>query len=152
MSGVVLVPLSRADWADLAAGHTLATHEAYAPTAALAETFDLTDLEEVERAALLVASLAALLRTGERLVASVEAAFDVDQDSHLGLAHIAGLTMGDVSAYFIDGPDAGSAIAAAVAASAGLDLDTAWELPEVQALLEHDLWWHGATEPLPATP
>ncbi len=149
MSGVLLVPLNRDEWATLQAGHTLSSHVAFAPTAALGQTFELEDLEEVERAALLVASVASLLTSGERLVASVEAAFDVVADSHVGEAKVAGLTMGDVSAYFIDAPEAAPALAAAVKASVGLDLDAAWELPEVQALLEHDLLWHGATEPLP---
>ncbi|HOB03734.1 MAG TPA: hypothetical protein PKM36_00505 [Propionibacteriaceae bacterium] len=149
MSGVLLVPLTREEWAMLREGRTLSSHDAYAPTAALGETFDLEELEEVERAALLVASVASLLASGERLVASVEAAFDVDHESHLGKAHVAGLTMADVGAYFIDGPEAADAVAAAVAATPGLDLDTAWETAEVQALLEHDLLWHGPTEPLP---
>ncbi len=150
MSGVLLVPLTRAEWDDLRAGQTLSSHPAFAPTAALGRTFELDDLEEVERAALLVASVASLLRSGERLVASVETAFDVDADSHLGQAHVAGLTMGDVAAYFIDGPQAADDLAVAARAAASLDLDAAWELPEVQTLLEHDLLWHGATEPLPA--
>lgn len=148
MSGVLLVPLTREEWEQLRAGHTLSSHDAYAPTAALGRTFDLTELEEVERAALLVASVASLLRSGERLVATVEAAFDALPDSHLGQAHISGLTMSDVSAYFVDGPEAADAVAAAAKAVHGLDLDAAWERPEVQALLEHDLLWHGADEPL----
>lgn len=149
MSGLLLVPLTRDEWADLRAGHTLASHDAYAPTAALGRTFELVELEEVERAALLVASVASLLRSGERLVAAVEAAFDTVPDSHLGQAHIAGLTMSDISAYFADGPGAAEAVTAAAEASEGHDLDSAWELPQVKALLEHDLLWHGAREPLP---
>lgn len=150
MSGVVLVPLTRDEWANLVDGHSLGSLGAYAPTASLGLTFELDDLEEVERAALLVASVASLLRSGERLVASVEAAFDVQPGGQLGQAHLSGLTFADVTAYFVDGPEAAEAVGAAAGACPGLDLEAAWELPEVQALLEHDLLWHGPSEPLPS--
>ena len=53
------------------------------------------------------------------------------------------------TAYFVDAPAAAGAVRAAAVACRDLDLDEAWDEPDVQALLEHDLLWHGPSEPLP---
>ncbi len=145
---IVLVPLARDEWAALRSGATLTDVGAHAPTPALGATFDLDDPEELERAALLVASVAALLRTGERLVASVDAPYVADPAGRLGEARVPALRLADVSAYFVDDPQTAPVVVAAAAAAAGLDVDTAWDVPEVQGLLAHDLLWHGASEPL----
>jgi len=149
LTDVVLVPLTRPEWATLQSGGVLGPLGAHVPTADLGRTFDLDDPDELERAALLVASVAALQRSGERFVVAAAATFDLEPGGRLGQATIARLTLGDVTAYFVDAPAAAGAVRAAAVACRDLDLDEAWDEPDVQALLEHDLLWHGPSEPLP---
>lgn len=127
--------------------------DGFAATPELYETFDLglDEDEDAEHAALLVASVSALCRTGRRVVLVADL-MDVAAAPDPAVRANGGVTTGAVprsrcTAWFADEPEA--TVVPAAAAAAGLDLDAAWQLPEVQHLLEHhDLLWHGMDEPL----
>jgi hypothetical protein len=117
-------------------------------TTGLCETFSLTpaDDEEAERTALLLAGLSSLMTTGRRLVLVVESRA-TDEGGGLGECSLASVAWRDVSAIFADAPDAAQAVRDAASATAGLDLDAAWDVTAVQALLsEHDPLWFGPEE------
>ncbi len=121
---------------------------AFAVTPGLCDTFSLppTADEEAERTALLLAGLSSLISYGSRLVLVVETT-PTDDDGGLGESTLPGLSWRDVSAIFAEPPEAAAAVATAVAAVQGLDLDAAWDADAVQALMsEHDLLWYGPEE------
>jgi len=143
---LVMVPLSEAQLAILAAGEALsAALLGIAANRALAATFGVEDSEQAETAALQLADVAGL--TGFEaairivVVASV-AAHLVPDEADNGLVIVDGLNPTQVQAFFTGACDD------AVARQAqGLSLDEAWALPAVQDLLgRHPLAWHDATE------
>lgn len=145
---VAFVPVSEEVLADLPSTPLVGPTPAFAVTTGLCDTFSLTpaDDEEAERTALLLAGLSAVMAHGRRLVLVVDARAD-DLGGGLGECTLGGVSWKDVSAIFADAPEAGSAVAEASAAAAGLDLDEAWDVPAVQILLsEHDLLWFGPEE------
>lgn len=144
------LPLTGAQLDGWAAGGVLpGPVRGYAATDGLRAAFGAGDEEEAEHIALLVASVASLAATGQRLVAVVEAATvpAPDGDPDFGEVEATGvLRYGDVQSLFADDDGVGELDAAARAAS-GLDLAQAWDEPAVVALLERaDLLWHGAGE------
>ncbi|HET7724218.1 MAG TPA: hypothetical protein VFK68_06240 [Propionibacteriaceae bacterium] len=117
-------------------------------TSALCSTFGLGpgDEEEADRTALLLAGLSALLEHGARLALVVEEQAP-DTGDPFGEVSLPQVRWSDVSAIFADGPEAQSAVSAAVRGVEGLDLDAAWDTDEAQALMaEHDLLWYGPEE------
>lgn len=149
-SVLVCVPVDDDQAAVIADGGTLpGPLQGFAPTPALYETFGLTaaDDEEADFAALLMAGLWGMQRTGRRLVLTSQyagALAEGDEPDNGGVA-IAELRASDVEAFFSD--DDAVPIAEVTEAIAGLDLDQAWDLPEVQALHhDHDLMWHSVIE------
>ena len=117
-------------------------------TPTLCATYGLgpSDEEEADRTALLLAGLSALLEHGRRLALVVEAP-SADTGDPLGEVSLSEVKWRDVSAIFADGPEAEDAVSAAGRAVEGLDLDSAWDAEEVQALMaEHDLLWYGPEE------
>ncbi len=145
---VALAPVSADTLAALVAGQGVAGPVlAYAATPLLLETFGLSaaDDEEAERTALQLAGLAALIDTGRRLVVVSPEPYAADPEGSLGECTVPALS--GLTAVFADGDDAAEAVAAARAAAAGMTVDAAWELPEVQRLLaEHELLWFGPEE------
>lgn len=126
------------------------TNPGYAPTEDLKETFDLQSnaTDEADRAALVVASVAALSRWGHRRV--VTALVRPDQispgsDEAHGEVVVADLAASQVLAWFADAGEVDDRDAAR--AAAGLGIDEAWSRPEVASLLTHELLWHDAAEP-----
>jgi hypothetical protein len=121
---------------------------AFAVTPGLCDTFSLapTADEAAERTALLLAGLSSLISYGSRLVLVVETTA-TDDDGGLGESTLGNLRWRDVTAIFAEPSEAAVAVAAAVAAVQGLDLDDAWDAPAVQTLMsEHDLLWYGPEE------
>ena len=145
---LVFVPMSAAElgaWA--AAGRLAGPAAAHAVTSGLVAAFGADDPEDAERTALLVASIAALARTGVRLVAVAEAPAQLrpDGDADFGEVLVADLPFGAVTSLFADDDDLD--VSAPATASAGLPLAEAWELPAVTALLaDADLLWYGPAE------
>lgn len=144
---LVFIPVSGAqlrEWAST--GRLPAAVHAHAVTSGLEAAFAPTDEEEAERIALLVASVAALGRAGQRLVAVAEAAVLTrpDGDEDFGEVTAGPLPYSAVTSLFAD--EAGLDVSAASAAAAG-PLAVAWEQPDVRSLLaDADLLWYGPGE------
>lgn len=118
--------------------------------ALLCATFDLeSGSEEAEFAAFQVASVAALVGPGPRLVLVARPRTAVpagDDDAQNGAVDLGELALREVEAYFVDDQDLG-AVADLSRQLTGRGIDESWELPAVQALLaEHPLAWHDASE------
>lgn len=149
-SVLVCVPVDDDQAAVIAAGGTLTGPlQAFAATDGLYATFGLTpaDDEEAEFAALLMAGLWGLQRHARRLVLTAQVAgVQLDgEETDNGGCTVAQLAAADVEAFFSDDPDAPTA--QLVDEIADLDLDTAWDHPDVQALhRDHDLLWHSIIE------
>lgn len=118
----------------------------YADTSGLREAFAVSDAEEAERIAVLVASIAGLVRYGRRLVAVAEVERpELGEAVEFGEVTISGLAYGRVQALFADEPGVNLSVVAV--AADGLSLEQAWDAPEVMELLSSaDLLWHGPTE------
>jgi hypothetical protein len=144
---LVFVPVTPQLLAEWAGGAVLGPElPGIAATDGLCEAFGVTDAEESERIALLVASVAGLAAHGQRLVAVVSAAAEprADGDPDFGEVSLPATGFDRVSAIFADEPQTAALAAVAVA---GLPLAQAWEHPAVTALLSDvDLLWHGAGE------
>lgn len=148
---LLFVPLTGGELSDwVAAGVLAGPRPAHAVTPGLLAAFELTDAEEAEHIALLVASVAGLTATGRRLVAVVETdqdpASQAGSDPDFGDVVVGDLRIGDLSSLFTDEPDA-PGLTEAVEAAYGLPLAVAWDHPAVTTLLEQaDLLWHGPGE------
>lgn len=144
---LVFVPLGVEELRAWAAQGTLGGPvEAFAVTRGLLDAFLPADEEEAERVALLVASVAALGRTGRRLVAVAEGPVRPrpDGDEDFGEVLVDGLAYEAVTSLFADG---GEVDVAAAAGAARRPLAQAWEQPQVQALVAGaDLLWYGQQE------
>ncbi|MGA4668633.1 DUF6912 family protein [Propionibacteriaceae bacterium Y1923] len=123
--------------------------EAITPNAALRSSLDYTDdmTEEADYAALVLASVWALARHGERFVVTAEV--DASQvapgpEAANGGVLVTGLARRQLVAWF-DDAEPGIADGAADAVR-GLDIDQAWADEQVSALLEHELLWHTIEE------
>lgn len=122
----------------------------HAPTPALREAFDVTDPEEAEYAALVLASITALATLGRRFVIAAEMTpdqLDDSADTGNGEVTIRGLRRSQIVSWFTDEEPDHAEVKAAAAAASGLSTDDAWELPAVQTLItRHALLWHAAEE------
>lgn len=154
---LVVVPVSPAQARRVADGETLpGPVRAFAAGPALAATFGLGDPagEEAELAALQVAGVAGLARHGVRLVLTAQVAPGAVQGVDPAEAANGGLLLrelppGAVEAFFTDAvtPRDVALAGAAAGAAAGCDVDAAWPLPAVAALLaQAPLGWHDVTE------
>ena len=145
---LVFVPVSRPELAAWASGGPREPAVGYAATPAFRAAFGLGagEDEEAERTALHVAALAALLRTGRRLVAVADAPTR-DRDGDWGEVSTGPLAWAAVTALFADEAPAAALVASTAAALRGASLEAAWDSPAHDALLEGaDLLWHGPTE------
>lgn len=101
--------------------------------------------EDAEYAAMVLASISGLIEFGERvvIVAEVdEAQVEAGEDSANGECLLMHCPPEAMTAWFEDAPGV-----ALPTVPAGASIDDAWELPEVQALLqEHDLLWNDVVE------
>lgn len=148
MTTSVFLPASAEDLRGLASA-PLAERVGYAATPALlaALGYGPDEVEDAGFAAMLSASVAALTRQPYRLVlaAAVPTVDDLRDDA--GACRVPGVTRAQVTALYVDEPEAAPAVAAAHAAVAGMALAEAWDDAAVQALLEaHDLLWYDAAE------
>ncbi|MDR0436409.1 MAG: hypothetical protein LBH11_06600 [Propionibacteriaceae bacterium] len=157
MGQLVFVPVSRVVARELGTGHPITEDTpAFSANAALAESFGLTaaDGEAAEFAALTLASIYALATYGERLVLVAELPADPllddwEAEAPNGGVRLGALSQSQVTAFFTDydDPQTTALLDTAAQAAQGLNVDAAWELPEVSVLLERaDLLWHDVTE------
>ena len=147
MMTLVCVPVTAEELRQWATTGTLdGSVSGYADTAGLREAFGVTDAEDGERIAVLVASIAGLARSGRRLVAVAEVERPSDGEaSEFGEVIVTTLDYRRVQAIFADEP--GLNVSAAAAAASGLSLEQAWDAPQVTELLSTaDLLWHGPGE------
>ena len=147
MSGLVFVPIAGDELSSWVGTGTLpGSRPGFAVTPAMLAAFGLSEGEDAEYTALCIAGIAGLLRSGERLVAVVEAPVTPGEDE-FGQVEVADLAWTAVSALFAeDGTDSALVVATATAV-AGTDLASAWESAEVEALLAGtDLLWYGPSE------
>ncbi|MEE9965604.1 MAG: hypothetical protein K4304_11010 [Propionicimonas sp.] len=147
MMTLVCVPLTAEELRRWATAGTLdGSVSGYADTAGLREAFGVTDAEDAERIAMLVASIAGLARSGRRLVAVAEVErLGAGEAAEFGEVIVTGLDYRRVQALFADEP--GLTVSVAAAAASGLSLEQAWDAPQVTELLSTaDLLWHGPGE------
>lgn len=145
---LVFIPVSREELAGWASGTPLRPVAAYAVTSAFAAAFDLPagEIEDAERTAMHVAALAALLRTGTRLVAVAGTPASAT-DGEWGEVTTGPVPWSAVTALFADEAGAADAVSSAASALRGATLDQAWGDPAHEALMESaDLLWHGPEE------
>ena len=144
---LVFLPVTFGDlrtWATT--GDLAGPRQGFAATAGLQEAFGVTDSEESERIAALVASVASLAGSGRRLVAVAEVEATPGVEVDFGEVAVADVPWTSLQSLFADEPGTGAVAAAAVAAS-GLSLAAAWDHPVVSTLLaDADLLWHGPGE------
>lgn len=147
MAGVmVFIPTDATAWQAVVGGEVAG----FSATPALCEAFDLTDPEESEFAAMTVASVSSLTRHGHRFVLGAEVAPDqIDDagDTGNGEVIVSGLRRSQIVSWFTDEVADDPQLRAAAERARGLELDEAWDLDEVQALIGgHALLWHAAEE------
>lgn len=100
---------------------------------------------------LCVASVSCLVTDSERLVLVVDnpspwSSAD-GEDAEFGRGLIDGFSWADVTAFYVDGPDADIDVRAASQAVRGLSLNQAWDDNAVIGVLaRHDLLWHDVAE------
>lgn len=145
---LVFVPLSAEQlrqWATT--GKLAGPITGHAVTDDLKEAFGVAEGEDAERVALLVASVAGLVETGQRVVAVAESEILLgDGEPEFGEVLIGDLDYRQVGSLFADEPGL-EQVSRASAAVAGLSLSQAWDHPLVADLLgSADLLWHGAGE------
>lgn len=147
---LVFIPVASDELGVLAGDPPVADRVAYAVTPELlAELdYDESDMEDAEYAALVLASVAGLATHGVRLVVVAEvdpALVTPGDDAANGEVLLSQCPPSAMTAWFADEP--GVDVADAAAISKGLTIDQAWDLPQVQVLLnEHDLLWNDVVE------
>ena len=145
MAGLVFVPLNGDTLRTWATTGVLAGNvRGYAVTPTMADAFGFTDTtdEDAEHTALCIASLAALLAGGVRLVGVADTDHLNDPaDAEFGSVSVSDVPFTRVTALFA------GAEPATVEGVAGMALATAWEREDLQELLSRgDPLWHGAGE------
>lgn len=141
---IPLTPAELALWAG--AGRLDWPRPGFSATPGLRAAFETGDEEEAEHIALLVASVAGLVRYGLRLVAVVEASGEPTGDPDFGELRVPEAPYSAVQALFAEEADPAT-VQQAAAAAKGLELAAAWDDPAVIGLLENaDLLWHGPAE------
>ena len=147
---LVFLPIAASEMGVLSGEIAVADRVAYTVTPRLLDElgYGENESEDAEYAALVLASVAALTTHGERLVVVAEvdpALVEPGDDPDNGQIVLTSCPASAITAWFADEPGADVADAAAI--SKGLTIDQAWDLPQVQALLqEHDLLWNDVVE------
>ncbi|GAA1396867.1 DUF6912 family protein [Luteococcus peritonei] len=148
---LVLVPVSTEQARALWRAEDLGELQAFSVTDELLANLEgVHDAEDAEHACAQLASLWGLSHHGERLVLAAEVDPGVlrpeQNEAHNGGVLLGRLTRAQVSAFFADDP-ANPLPQGLSQQVAGLDVDQAWELDEVQRMLRsHDLLWHSVEE------
>ena len=147
---LVFIPIAADELGVLLGDPAVEDRPAYTVTPELLEELGYTEAEseDAEYAALVLASVAGLAAHGVRLVVVAEvdpALVGPGEDPDNGQIVLTSCPASAIAAWFADEP--GTDVADAAAISKGLTIDQAWDLPQVQALLqEHDLLWNDVVE------
>ena len=146
----MFIPIARDELAAIDGSVQLTDRAAYHVTPELLVALDyrIGQEEDAEYAALVIASVAALTRFGERvvLVAEVDNSLIMNGDDLENGACILTRVVPEAMTCWLSKAHGVDASAAAVAVR-GLDIDTAWGFDEVQELLhESDLLWNDVEE------
>lgn len=147
---LVFIPISRQELRAITGEIPMRERTGYTVTDELmAELgYEPAHTEDAEYAALVLASVGALSRFGERLVlvAEVPAAMvTTGVDAANGECRVAEVQPGWITCWFSDEDDAD--VAGAAAAAEGLSIDEAWEQAEVSDLIHaHQLLWNDVEE------
>ncbi|MDO5736552.1 MAG: hypothetical protein Q4P15_08760 [Propionibacteriaceae bacterium] len=147
---LVFVPVARTELDSIQGETQLRDRPAHRVTPELLDElgFEPGQEEDAEYATLVLASVAALATHGERLVlvAEVDSSFIAPGDDLVnGACVVSRVPQTAMTCWFSDADEVDSGDAAA--AAKGLEIDIAWEMDEVQALLHgHDLLWNDVEE------
>ena len=147
---LVFIPIARDELAAIDGSVLLTGRAAHHVTPELLAALEYTagQEEDAEYAALVLASVAALTRFGERLVlvADVDTSLIASgDDPENGACILTRVVPEAMTCWFSEAP--GVDASAAAIAVRGLDIDTAWGFDEVQELLhESDLLWNDVEE------
>ena len=147
---LVFIPIARDELAAIDGSVQLSDRAAHHVTPELlaALGYRVGQEEDAEYAALVIASVAALTRFGERLVlvAEVDDSLIISGDDlENGACILTRVAPEAMTCWFNEAP--GVDASAAAVAVRGLDIDTAWGFDEVQELLlESDLLWNDVEE------
>lgn len=153
---LIFVPVTRDEARAVRTGTALSRRPGCGATPALRSALGAeTSLEEAEFAALSLAGVLALGVGADalRLVLAVDLDPAQAEDAHseMGQVSVTGVHWSQVRALFADESAAAPLVARARAATGGLDLPAALEVPEVDELGAFDLLWY-ATEELDQLP
>ncbi|CAL8967303.1 hypothetical protein TESS_TESS_00034 [Tessaracoccus sp. O5.2] len=146
----MFIPIAADDMGALDGSTTLRERPAHTVTPELLAELGYSEreAEDAEHAAMVLASVAGLARHGTRLVIVAEvdpSTVRPGEDSANGEVVVEVCPTRSITAWFADEP--GADVGAAAAAARGLSIDEAWELPEVQDLLQRqDLLWNDVVE------
>ncbi|RRD06981.1 hypothetical protein EII34_00310 [Arachnia propionica] len=146
----MFIPIAREELGAIDGSVTLRDREAHRVTPELLEALGYTteQREDAEYAALVLASVAALARHGERLVLVADVApalVSQGRDLDNGGCVLSEVPQRSLTCWFSEAP--GVDWTAAAVAAKGLDIDTAWGFDEVQELLaSSDLLWNDVEE------
>ncbi len=147
---LVFIPIARDELAAIDGSVQLTGRAAHRVTPELLAALGYTagQEEDAEYAALVLASVAALTRFGERLVLVAEVDDSLlagGEDPENGACVLTRVSPEAMTCWFSEAP--GVDPSAAAVAVRGLDIDTAWGFDEVQDLLrESDLLWNDVEE------
>ena len=147
---LVFIPIAEGELGVLAGDLPVVNRPAYTVTPELLAELGylVAESEDAEYAALILASLAGLTTHGVRLVVVAEVTTDLTgraEDPSNGEVRLSSCPVSAMTAWFAEEEGVDFADAAAIAR--GLTIDQAWDLPEVQALLQsHELLWNDRVE------
>lgn len=147
---LVFIPIAEDELGVLAGDPPVVERSAYTVTPELLAELGYLEAEseDAEYAALILASLAGLTTHGVRLVVVAEVTEDLigpAEDPANGEVRLSSCPVSSMTAWFCEEEGVDYADAAAIAR--GLTIDQAWDLPEVQALLQsHELLWNDRVE------
>ncbi len=147
---LVFIPIAEYELAAITGAVRLTGRSCHRVTPELlaALEYEPQQVEEAEYAALVLASVAALARYGQRLVLVAEVDHSLVSDGAdlaNGECLVSTVPTAAMTCWFADSPEVD--IASAAAAANGLDIDTAWGFDEVQHLLATaDLMWNDVAE------
>ena len=147
---LVFLPIAASEMDVLSGEIAVADRVAYTVTPRLLEElgYGENDSEDAEYAALVLASVAGLAAHGIRLVVVTEvdpSLVSAGEDPANGQVVLAELPTRSITSWFADEP--GTDVTDAAAISKDLSIDQAWDLDQVQDLLNHhDLLWNDVVE------
>lgn len=147
---LVFIPVATSELDAIEGRTRLLGRTAHAVTPELLESlgYQPSDAEDAEYAAMVLASVAALSVHGQRCVLVADVPRDAVRpgtDAANGEVVVDEVPASAITCWFSEAP--GVDVADAAAAARGLDIDTAWDFPQVQALLaDHDLLWNDVVE------